>query len=162
MLIRISDKKHIFAILFCSILELMKKFIIIITSLLLTACATQKEALLLPDYITYNATFKMLWNDISAEAGNKRSLKNYTPSNNVVQNYSLFQQDGKYIVSGFLFADATFSVHDFEKTGGALVDYGNGQYTFRIPINRLEKMLHIKGITRIELGNKSNLKINRL
>lgn len=138
----------------------MRKFIIILTCLLLTACATPKKALLLPDHMTYNATFKMLWNDISAEAGNRSSLKNYSPSKDIIQKYSLSRQSEKYIVSGFLFADERFSVQEFEKIGGSLVDYGNGQYTFRIPINRLDKMLHIQGITRIEIGNKSNLKIH--
>ncbi len=125
----------------------------------LTACVAKRQIVTLPDTASYNPTFQMLWASFAEETKNLRSLDNYTPSDEFVANYNLSEQDGKYIVSGFIQTNEQFSQTDFEKLGGTLVAYNDGLYTFRMPINNLEKMVQLQGITRIEASNKAQLKL---
>lgn len=140
----------------------MKKCLFLITTLLLTACVAKRGIISLPENITYNAEFKILWADFAEETKNKRSLKNYTPSDKLIQNHNLTKQDGEVIVSGFLFTAEDFSIQDFENIKGSLVNYGKGTFTFRIPIKNIDKMVKIKGINRIETTKNANLKINKI
>ncbi len=128
-------------------------------ALTLTACATRRQAVVIPETVSCNPTFQMLWASFAEETKNLRSLEKYTPSDEFITNYNLSEEDGKYIVSGFLTTNEHFSQADFEKLGGTLVAYNDGLYTFRIPINNLEKMVQLQGITRIEASNKVQLKL---
>lgn len=140
----------------------MKKISFLITILLLTACVAKRGIITLPKNVTYNAEFKMLWADFVEETKNKRSLKNYTPSDKLIQSHNLTREDGEVFVSGFLFTTENFSIQDFESIKGALVNYGEGTFTFRIPIKNIDKMVKTKGIKRIETTKNANLKINKL
>ncbi len=137
----------------------MKKLIYMAIAFTLTACVAKRQIVTLPETVSCNPTFQMLWASFTEETKNLRSLDSYTPSDEFVANYNLSEQDGKYIVSGFLQTNEQFSQTDFEKLGGSLVSYNNGLYTFRIPVNNLAKMVYLQGITRIEASNKVQLKL---
>ena len=76
-----------------------------------------------------------------------------------IEKYNLAEQNGDFYISGHLYVNENFSRNKFEEIGGSLVDYGNGHFTFRIPIKNLEAMIRINGIERVELAKKVNLKI---
>lgn len=135
----------------------MKKFIFIVVTLL-TACVAKREVATLPKSVTCNAEFQILWEDYVAET-KKFSEKNYKPSEIFIEKYNLAEQNGDFYISGHLYVNEKFSRTEFEKIGGSLVDYGNGHFTFRIPIKNLEIMIKINGIERVELAKKVNLKI---
>lgn len=105
----------------------------------------------------FSVNFKSLWKEVIEECGNN-DLHKYTPSQNLINKFSLRKQNNQYILSGFLHTDSTFKESDIENHGGNVVKYSDKIKTFTIPIKNIPALIKVKGITYIDTGRKVQIK----
>ena len=105
----------------------------------------------------FSVNLKSLWKEVIEECGDK-DLNKYTPSQDLINKFSLRKQDNQYVLSGFLHTDSTFKESDIENLGGNVVKYSDKIKTFIIPIKNIPALINVKGITYIDTGRKVQIK----
>lgn len=105
----------------------------------------------------FSSGFNVFLTALSEEAeGN--SLDQFVPSENLIKQFSLKKIDGLFNIFGFLQTDHSFQEKEVEKIGGKLIPYSLQIYSFHIPIESIQKLIQIKGITFIEINQKTRTK----
>ncbi|BEG99538.1 hypothetical protein BSYN_18030 [Bacteroides sedimenti] len=105
----------------------------------------------------FSSGFNVFLTALSEEAeGN--SLDQFVPSENLIKQFSLKKIDGLFNIFGFLQTDNSFQEKEVEKIGGKLIPYSLQIYSFHIPIESIQKLIQIKGITFIEINQKTRTK----
>ncbi len=92
-----------------------------------------------------------LQNDLNAS---KQTLKNFVPTTQFADKYSLQKIKGKYHVSGFIQTDNSFSEKQLKRIKVFLGQPSGNIRTVHIPLSAFLSFLKQKGITYFELSKK--------
>ncbi len=117
------------------------------------------ESYALPDSLSVSPAFGMFWNDWNRELQQAEvALADYTPSEELAQRYLLRQDRGVYYLNGFLHTNVQFNALSLTALGGHCVAYGEGIYTFSIPVRELPRLVALPGIVYIESASPAHLR----
>lgn len=108
----------------------------------------------LPQELPVSASFRMFWEAWQADlAQSGQAIDDYTPSTLLVQRFSLRNQNGEYLATGFLHTDAEFDADALTQLGGYCVKYNETMYSFAVPLRSLTRFVALPGITYIEASS---------
>ncbi len=136
---------------------------------LLGACHTSKkvsetenlltESYTLPDTLSASVSFRMFWDEWNRELQQAGvPLAQYVPSDELAQRYILRQNQGIYCLTGFLHTYPNFNPQSLIELGGNCVAYGEGIYTFSIPVIALPQFVALPGIKYIESASPVHMR----
>lgn len=108
----------------------------------------------LPQDLSVSASFRMFWEAWTADLTQSgKKIDAYTPSPRLVQRFALRNQNGEYLVSGFLHTDPKFEAEAVTQLGGYCVKYNDTMYSFAVPLKSLVHFVALPGITYIEASS---------
>ncbi len=117
------------------------------------------ESYILPDSLSVSPAFGMFWNDWNSELQQAGvNLTDYIPSEDLTQRYLLRQNQGEYYLNGFLHTNPLFNAKSITALRGNCVAYGEGIYTFAIPVRELPRFVALPGIVYIESASPAHLR----
>ena len=108
----------------------------------------------LPKDISVSTSFRMLWDawkDEVAQSG--KPAEQYTPSAQLIKRFSLRNQNGEYLVTGFLQTTPGFTTESRTQLGGHCVKYNDTTYSFGMPLRSLASFVNLPGIVYIEASS---------
>ena len=83
----------------------------------------------------------------------KNNLEKYIPSELLIKRFSLHNQNGNYLLTGYLHTAADFKEEDLLHIGGHCIKYSDSIYSFAIPLKILPQFITLPGITYIECSS---------
>lgn len=105
----------------------------------------------LPEGLNVSASFRMFWeawnNDIEQHG---QTPDEYIPSELLKKRFSLREQNGEYLLSGYLHTEKGFDPEALSAIGGMCTAYGDSIYSFAIPLKSLTRFIALPGIRYIE------------
>lgn len=108
----------------------------------------------LPQDLPVSASFRMFWEAWNADlAQSGKSIDAYTPSSLLIQRFSLRNQNGEYLATGFLHTEPDFDAEAMTQLGGYCVKYSDTMYSFAVPLKSLVRFVALPGITYIEASS---------
>jgi len=108
----------------------------------------------LPEHLSVSASFRMFWDAWNADlrqSGN--NLEKYVPSELLIKRFSLHNQNGNYLLTGYLHTAADFKEENLLHIGGHCIKYSDSIYSFAIPLKILPQFITLPGITYIECSS---------
>ncbi len=108
----------------------------------------------LPEHLSVSASFRMFWDAWNADlrqSGN--NLEKYIPSELLIKRFSLHNQNGNYLLTGYLHTAADFKEENLLHIGGHCIKYNDSIYSFAIPLKILPQFITLPGITYIECSS---------
>ncbi len=150
------------------VIKLVAGMLSVAGALCVCGCGTQKAANNaarhasivgeLPENIDFSNSFRMFWDAFVQDTKRVRSLDKYTPSDKLLENAAVSEQEGEYVVSGFVTIDNTFDEAAFAALGGTLNRIDDTTATFQMPLKRLPNMWQVRGIVSVEAAQKVYLR----
>lgn len=108
----------------------------------------------LPQDLSVSASFRMFWDAWNAElAQSGKGIDSYTPSDLLIQRFALRNQNGEYLMTGFLHTNTEFEADALTQLGGYCVKYNDTMYSFAVPLRSLTRFIALPGITYIEAAS---------
>ncbi len=108
----------------------------------------------LPQELSVSASFRLFWNTWTSDFKQSgKTLDEYTPSEQLIQRFALRQQNGEYLVTGFLHTNEEFNIDSLAQLGGYGTKYNDTMYSFAIPLRSLSQFVVLPGITYIEAAS---------
>ena len=139
-----------------------------VTALFACSCSSQKKVTdkkakttilgELPTNIDFSNSFRLLWDQLTADTKHVRSLEKYKPSDEVLANAAISERDGAYFVSGWLTTNDQFDEAAFTALGGEVTRIDNTTATFRFPLKRLPEMWQVSGIVSVEAAQRVHIR----
>ncbi len=130
-----------------------------------TACHTNKNMStntaptetvndILPEGVNVSASFRMFWEAWNTDLRQKEdSPEKYTPSDSLIKRFSLREQNGEYLLSGYLHAEEGFNPDNLSEISGYITRYSDSIYSFAVPLKSLSRLVALPGIRYIETAS---------
>lgn len=147
----------------------MKKllFLCLVACCLFTACITSRNksehpvqkatGIQIPDTMKTSPLFKLFCRELSEDMQKKTGAEKYIPSEKLQKKYALYQAGDQFRVRGYIYFNQLFDRKSLEELGGSGTVYTNEIQSFSIPVERLQQLVLLPGITYIEISQKVKL-----
>lgn len=135
---------------------------ILLMLIIINGCGTMKKHNLhnisAPAGVNISPRLMALCDILNEWTKEKGDIKLFVPDELTMQTYALKKVEEQYWVSGFLTVTPLFSADNvLTAKGGVITSITSDYYTFSVPIEYLNELLHLPGITHADCAKPVNL-----
>ena len=139
----------------------MKTLILILLSLILISCSSTKESTKStdesPSYNSYSKSAglsdmtKSFINQIKNERKNLNKMQKYIPSQNLINEYNIFLNNGTYYIGSKFKINNEMDSAVLDAIGVIIVSKIENNWTANIPVDMLEDVVNYSGIDYLQI-----------